>query len=158
LRNGYVLPYQDAQKNNVRKTKDLEKYPTDLWILPLSDNQPMPLSKPTNGVARGYLVFDDGVSALPAPYAKFEFYLIKNQDGKSFQFTVTNVGTLQKGDAPKPHENLGNIYLMWATKTGTVGIKSAKITTNTGATATIALQPVDPKTDILVIPVSDSKN
>jgi alpha-glucosidase (family GH31 glycosyl hydrolase) len=38
LRNGYVLPYQDAQKNMVRKTKDLEKYPTDLWILPLSDN------------------------------------------------------------------------------------------------------------------------
>jgi hypothetical protein len=60
----------------------------------------MTLSQTVSAVARGYLVFDDGVSALPADYAKFEFYLIKNQDGKSFQFTVNNVGKLKKGDTP----------------------------------------------------------
>jgi len=37
-----------------------------------------------DAVARGYLIFDDGVSALPNPYAKFEFYMIKNEDGKTF--------------------------------------------------------------------------
>ena len=33
LRGGYIVPYQDATKNNVLKTKDLEKYPTDIYVL-----------------------------------------------------------------------------------------------------------------------------
>lgn len=142
--------------NKVRKTLDLQKVATDLWILPLSDNQPMTLSATVNAVARGYVIFDDGVAALPTPYAKFELYLIKNADGKTYQMTVKNVGTLTKGDKPNADENLGNIYLMWVSKTANTGIKTAKITTSGGQTATVNIS-IDAKKDIATIPISDGK-
>lgn len=55
----------------------------------------MTLSKPVSAVARGYLIFDDGVSLIDTdknPYAKFEFYMIKGADGKTFSITINNVG------------------------------------------------------------------
>jgi hypothetical protein len=169
LRNGYILPYQDAMKNKVRKTLDLKKYMTDLWILPLTANDP---AQSTPSVAHGNLIFDDGVSALPAPYAKFEFYLVKNADGKTYQMQVKNTGTLTaKGDMPGVDENLGNIYIMWVSETLTyevstpkhgikkvkAAISTAKITTSDGKTATVNIS-IDANTDIATIPISDGTN
>ena len=63
LRGGYIVPYQDATKNGVLKTKDLEKYPTDLYVL-----------TDATGSAKGSLFFDDGVSVTsPTNSAKFDF-------------------------------------------------------------------------------------
>jgi hypothetical protein len=71
----------------VRKTLDLETHFTDIYALPLSDNTPMTLSTTVNAVARGYLIFDDGISQITDsnnPFAKFEFFMIASADKKTF--------------------------------------------------------------------------
>lgn len=143
LRNGYVLPYQNVNAlegtdKKVRRTGDLEKIPTDLYILPVQNNVDMTLSKTVSAVARGYLFFDDGISVIDQqdktnPYAKFEFYMIKGQDGKTFSITINNVGLLKKSATPKAHERLGQIKILWSSKSGVSNIKTATITTGTGA-------------------------
>jgi hypothetical protein len=153
LRNGYILPFQDAQKNKVKKTKDLETFATDLYVLPVTDNTPMTLSATVNAVARGYLIFDDGVSPLPNPHANFEFYMVKNADGKTFQLTFANTGDMTKPATSAAHENLGNINILWAPKSGVSAITKATITTTAGAQAPVTIA-VDPKTQTLTIPVN----
>jgi len=47
----------------------------------------MTLSKTVNAVARGYLIFDDGVSMINTdanPFAKFEFFMVTSADKKTF--------------------------------------------------------------------------
>lgn len=87
----------------------------------------MTLSKTVPAVARGFVIFDDGVAALPNPYAKFEFYMVKSASDSLFTITFNKVGDLTKGNDPKQHENLGDIHIMWASKSGLDKIKEAKI-------------------------------
>lgn len=161
MRNGYILPYQDATTNLVRRTGDLEKFPTDLYILPVSDNVPMTLSKTENAVARGYMYLDDGVSVIDDektnPYAKFEFYMIKGKDANTFSITISNVGKLTKSDKPKEHEKLGSINILWASKSGVSNIKTATIATAAGPQTPINVV-IDAKSETLKIPISDEKS
>ena len=122
----------------MRRTGDLEKFPTDLYILPVSDNVPMTLSTTVNAVARGYLYFDDGISVIDQdddkvnPFAKFEFYMIKGATANTFSITINNAGKLKKSANPKAHERLGSINILWASKSGVNSIKTATITTGAG--------------------------
>lgn len=160
LRNGYIIPHQDATAQKVRRTGDLEKFPTDLYILPVSDNVPMTLSKSVDAVARGYLYFDDGISVIDDdkvnPYAKFEFYMIKGTTANTFSITINNVGKLTKSNEPKEHEKLGSINILWASKSGVSNIKTATITTAAGAQPPINVV-IDAKSETLKIPISDDK-
>lgn len=90
----------------------------------------MTLSKTVSAVARGFVIFDDGVSPLPNPHAKFEFYMVKNDDDNTFTLTFDNVGDLTKSKEPKQHENLGDIHIMWASKSGLDNV--TKVTINYG--------------------------
>lgn len=144
----------------MRRTGDLEKFPTDLYILPVSDEIPMTLSTTVNALARGYLYIDDGVSVIDDektnPYAKFEFYMKKGTAANTFSITVTNVGKLTKSDKPKEDEKLGNINILWASKSGVSNIKTATITTSTGTLPAINVV-IDPKSETLTIPVTTDK-
>jgi hypothetical protein len=47
----------------------------------------MTLSTTVSAVARGYLIFDDGISQITDPnnpFAKFEFFMIASADKKTF--------------------------------------------------------------------------
>ena len=159
LRNGYMVPYQDATLNKVRKTLDLETHFTDFYALPLSDNTPMTLSKTVNAVARGYLIFDDGVSMINTdanPYAKFEFFMVASADKKTFSIQVANVGKLQKSATPKDHEYLGDVYVLWADKSGVAAIKTATITLNDGSKSSAVNVVLDPTSNTLRIPISNA--
>jgi hypothetical protein len=114
----------------------------------------MTLSTTVNAVARGFVIFDDGVAALPAPYAKFEFFLFQNDDKVSYKMTINNAGTMTtKPAVSMTHENLGTVNLMWASKTGLSQITTATVTIKDGSTVPISVK-VDPTTDILAIPIS----
>lgn len=58
---------------------------------------------PIPAVARGHLIFDDGISPINTDtnqYADFEFFMVKNVGGTTFTMTITNVGKLTKPATP----------------------------------------------------------
>lgn len=122
------MPFQDAVANNVLKTKDLENVPTDLYMLPLAENQPMTISETVNAIAAGYVFFDDGLTALPAPYAKFEIYLKKESAG-DYAMTFKNTGNMKKGYGKK-NEMIGDIKIFWASKSGMDKVGKAVVATS----------------------------
>jgi len=63
---------------------------------------------------------------------------------------------LTKGDTPKKHENLGNIYIMWASKSGISDIKTAMITHAGGQTQVDVT--IDATTETVMIPISNDKD
>lgn len=142
----------------MRRTGDLEKFPTDLYILPLSDNVPMTLTTTVNAVARGTLFFDDGISVInddtKNPYAKFEFFMTKNAAGSPFTITITNQGKLTKPATPNADQRLGTINILWGSKSGVSAIKTATITLAQGGAQTPINVVYDAKTETLSIPVS----
>jgi len=68
----------------------------------------MTLSTTVSAVARGYMFFDDGTSVIDDdtknPYAKFEFFMVKSADAKTFSITFANVGKLIKTATPNADE------------------------------------------------------
>ena len=102
-------------------------------------------------VAYGFIYFDDGVT-LKQDQAKFEIYMIKDAAG-TFTITVNNVGKKIVGDG-KIHENIGNINILWASKSGVSTITKATLTPNTGG-LTVISTTIDPKTETLTIPVTN---
>ncbi len=118
----------------------------------------MTLTTTVNAVARGFMIIDEGVMPINTdenPFAKFEFYMIKSGDGKTFSITIKNVGKLVKSATPKEHENLGDIYILWASKSGVNAIKTATITTSAGV-KTVVNVVIDATSETLRIPVSSS--
>jgi hypothetical protein len=157
LRNGYIVPYQDALTKDVKKTQDLLAIPTDLYILPVTTPVDMTLSTTTNAVARGDLYFDDGISVIndekANPFARFEFFMTKSDDGKTFTITVKNVGKLTKPTTPNKDQRLGNINVLWASKSGVSGIKTVTLYTADGKTQDVKFT-IGATSETLTIPIS----
>lgn len=131
-------------------------HPTDFHILPLSANEDMTITKTVSAVARGYVIYDDeGVATMPSDFARFEFYMIKDDQNPTFKITIENTGTKKKGDKQAEHEKIGNINILWASKSGVDKITKATITAN-GATTTVDVK-VDDKSNTLTIPLTTDK-
>jgi len=56
IKSGSILPYQEAQNNKVKTTKNLIDIYTDLIILPSNDIMP------SKGNAAGFVYLDDGIT------------------------------------------------------------------------------------------------
>jgi len=109
LRNGYIVPTQNATEHNTMRTKEqLDQY-TDLFILPNASNsaEAQLLNKTVSAAAVGFLYFDDGVS-----YAKnlsiFDFYYQYGGSGTGREETVATIFFEQSGNGYKDANGAAN--------------------------------------------------
>ena len=87
LREGSVLPYQEAKNKKVDNTKDLENVYTDLYILPSNTTL-----QPAKGCASGFVYFDDGVSHVQQ-VARFDISVFAGTDTLDINIVTTRNGT-----------------------------------------------------------------
>lgn len=117
MRNGYIIPIQNATEHDTMRTKQqLDQY-TDLFILPNASNSADAklLNDTVNASAVGFLYFDDGVS-----YEKnvtiFDFYYQYGGKGTGSEETEATIFFEQSGDGYKDpngarNEKIGNITI-----------------------------------------------
>ena len=153
LRNGYIVPYQDAPGHKVRKTLDLTTFGTDFYALPLD-----PVSTPkSTALALGHLYFDDGVSVIAddaSNYKRFDIALTQSDDKKTMTFVVVPSGNMKQPDPLPADHSVGTIYVLWASKSGLSSIKSVTLTKLDKTT--VAITPATSAQETVSLPINVS--
>jgi hypothetical protein len=153
IRDGRMIPYQDAAGLKVMKSADLMANPTDLWALTKKMVGPIKILNETyTAHAAGFIYLDDGTSAVD--HARIDFYATVEADS-TVTIKFNTVQAAQMPDKLGKAAQVGSITFVWASSTGLDKLagKPATLAQIKGADISLGSPVYDAATDTLTVNV-----